>query len=126
MPYFEPSCPNPAPPLTSEERVAQLRRCLDPHDELYTPTQKKNLDTLIRMYERGETVPGNEVRLIDGEVVTAKEMEWPKTFFWHEVLQISLVIHRSLLIVRSQLFSYSINEHRNTRMVMDRIRIRMR
>ena len=78
--------------LTSDERVASLRRSLDPADSLYMPEQRQNFEKLISMYERGETHPGRELFLMGGEVVTAEATRdtIPPTAFWHEVSAFAL------------------------------------
>ena len=85
----QPRVVQPATPIplvyTSQDRIVDLRRALDPADALYAPQQRVNVEALIGMYERGETAPDRELMLIDGKVVSAKEAENPKTFMWREV-----------------------------------------
>ena len=69
-----------------QERVAVLKRGLDPQDRLYLPKQKQNLEALINMYENGEIQIGPDVIfLVDGKIVPEDEAALPRKIFWREV-----------------------------------------
>ncbi|KAI4148192.1 MAG: hypothetical protein LQ340_005188 [Diploschistes diacapsis] len=84
--YFRPSCPVPRPPITVQERIAVLKRALDPKDFLYSLKQAKNVEAVIRLYEDGKLQIGEEVWISDGAVVQKEEYEHTGKHYFHELL----------------------------------------
>ncbi|MCJ1323869.1 hypothetical protein MMC10_000530 [Thelotrema lepadinum] len=68
-----PSMPIPRAPVTPAQRIEDLLRALDPEDILYSPGQQKNIRAVINMYLKGELQVGEEVYVMDGQVVTSDE-----------------------------------------------------
>ena len=61
--------------LTVEKQIAMLRRGLNPKDEMYAPQHAQNLETIIRMYETGETTLYCKLYVMRGELISAVEAE---------------------------------------------------
>ena len=76
----------PLPPITLADRIKTLQHALDPNDPVYLPDQQRNIQKVIQMYERGELLIGQEVYVMDGEVVTRKECERSRAPCFREVV----------------------------------------
>ncbi|KAJ5885105.1 hypothetical protein N7495_009615 [Penicillium taxi] len=63
----------PRPPYTVQDRVAVLKRMLNPSDSLYVENQVINVQLIIDLYEKGALTLSDTIRVSDGRVVASLE-----------------------------------------------------
>ena len=71
---FSPAIPLPVP-FDVQKRIQELRSYLDPNDPNYQPEQQHiNIRAAIKLYEDGKIDGMEQVCIMDGKVVSKKEM----------------------------------------------------
>ena len=81
---FSPAIPFPAP-FDVQKRIQELRGYLDPNNPHYQPEQQHtNIEAAIKLYEDGKINGVEQVFIMDGKVVSKKEIFARKAWSWSE------------------------------------------